>query len=156
MRFPQTTGLLSLRWIAQIRCNRLFESQDGEDRLRHRYTGYGHDLHRDFPGTVHPNENKRAEIRPLVRGRVVDVYVGVGQDVNARALLAMLYSRELGLAQSSYLKARTRFHEAEQAFERVRDLLNSKAIRLAEFQKREAELLGVRAETRKTRDRLKG
>ncbi|MGH7252454.1 MAG: efflux RND transporter periplasmic adaptor subunit [Nitrospiraceae bacterium] len=110
--------------------------------------------YRDFPGTVQPNENKRAEITPLVRGRVRDVYVDMGQEVKGGTLLARLYSRELGLAQSSYLKARAKLREAEQVFERARDLLNSKAISLAELQKREAELLSVRAETRETRDRL--
>ena len=111
-------------------------------------------MHRDFPGTVQPNKNKLAEVTTLVRGRAVDVYVDVGQDVKGGALLARLYSSELGLAQSSYLKANAKLREAELVFERARDLFKDKAVSQAEFQKREAELHAQRAEAREARDRL--
>lgn len=111
-------------------------------------------LHRDFPATVQPNKNKLAEVTTLVRGRATDVYVDVGADVANGALLARLYSSELGLAQSSYLKAGAKLHEAELAYERARGLLEDKAISLAEFQKKEAEAKSVRAEAREARDRL--
>lgn len=112
-------------------------------------------LHKDFPGTVQPNENELAEITTMVRGRVVDVYVDVGQDVTAGAPLAQLDSSELALAQSSYLKARAKAHEAELAFERARDLFQGKAISQAEFQKREAEVKSARAEAREAQARLR-
>lgn len=112
-------------------------------------------LHKDFPGTAQPNENELAEITTLVRGRVVDVYVDVGQDVAAGAPLAQLESGELALAQSTYLKARARAHEAELAFERARDLFQGKAISLAEFQRREAEVKSARAEAREAQARLR-
>lgn len=111
-------------------------------------------LHRDFPATVQPNKNKLAEVTTLVRGRAVDVYVDVGEDVKGGALLARLYSSELGLAQASFLKAGAKLHEAELAFERARGLLEDRAISVAEFQKREAEVKSVRAEAREARDRL--
>lgn len=111
-------------------------------------------LHRDFPGTVQPNENEMAEITALVRGRVVDVYVDLGQEVKAGALLAILYSSELGLAQSTYMKAKAKLYVAEQAFKRARMLINEKVIGQSEFQRREGELLSVRAEARETADRL--
>ncbi|MBM4121275.1 MAG: efflux RND transporter periplasmic adaptor subunit [Nitrospira sp.] len=111
-------------------------------------------MHRDFPGTVQPNKNKLAEVTTLVRGRAVDVYVDVGQDVKGGDLLARLYSSELGLAQSSYLKANAKLREAELVFERARDLFRDKAVSQAEFQKREAELQSQRAEAREARDRL--
>lgn len=111
-------------------------------------------LHRDFPATVQPNKNKLAEVTTLVRGRAVEIYVDVGADVKAGALLARLYSSDLGLAQASYLKAGAKLHEAELAFERARGLLEDKAISVAEFQKREAEAKTVRAEAREARNRL--
>jgi cobalt-zinc-cadmium efflux system membrane fusion protein len=111
-------------------------------------------MHRDFPGTVQPNKNKLAEVTTLVRGRAVDVYVDVGQDVKGGALLARLYSSELGLAQSSYLQGTAKLREAELVFERARDLFKDKAVSQAEFQKREAELHAQRAEAREARDRL--
>ena len=74
---------------------------------------------REFPATVRPNERSLAEITALIRGRVVDVYADVGQQVKAGDLLAMLYSSDLGLAQSAYLKAEARLYVAEQAFKRA-------------------------------------
>ncbi|MEK6618336.1 MAG: efflux RND transporter periplasmic adaptor subunit, partial [Nitrospirota bacterium] len=111
-------------------------------------------LHREFPATVQPNENELAEVTALVRGRVVEVYVDFGADVKKGTPLALLHSTDLGLAEASYLKAGARLHEAELAFERARDLLEHKAISLAEFQKREAEVKTARAEAREGRSRL--
>lgn len=111
-------------------------------------------LHRDFPATVQPNKNKLAEVTTLVRGRATDVYVDVGADVQGGALLAKLYSSDLGLAQSTYLKTAAKLHEAELAYERATSLFEEKAISLAELQKREAEVKSARAEAREARDRL--
>lgn len=110
--------------------------------------------YRDFPGTVRPNENELAEITALVRGRVVDVYADLGQEVKAGTPLALLNSSELAMAQSSYLKAKARLHVAEQAFERAKFLLKEKVIGRGEFQRRQGELIGSRAEAREARDRL--
>jgi cobalt-zinc-cadmium efflux system membrane fusion protein len=109
---------------------------------------------RDFPGTVNPNKNKLADITALVRGRVLDVYVDVGQEVKAGQLMARIYSSDLGAAQSAYLKAGAKLHEAELVFNRVRDLLAEGAVSQAEVQKRQAELASAQAELRQARDRL--
>lgn len=109
---------------------------------------------RDFPGTVAPNEHALAEITTLVRGRVVDVYVDLGQQVKAGDLLAMLYSGELGMAQSAYLKADAKLSVAEKSYARAKMLLAEKVIGLAEAQRREGEMLVIRAEKREARDRL--
>ncbi|MGH7233288.1 MAG: efflux RND transporter periplasmic adaptor subunit [Nitrospiraceae bacterium] len=110
---------------------------------------------RDFPGTVVPNQHAVAEITTLVRGRVVDVYVDLGQEVKAGALLAILYSSELGLAQSGYLKAVAKLYVAERAFKRAQSLLEEKVIGLAEMQRREGEMISIRAEKRESQDRLR-
>ncbi|MEK7337725.1 MAG: hypothetical protein AAB111_09610, partial [Nitrospirota bacterium] len=44
--------------------------------------------YRDFPAILQPNERAMADITTLVRGRVVDVYADLGQQVEANALLA--------------------------------------------------------------------
>ena len=111
--------------------------------------------HRDFPASVQPNQRNMAEITTLVRGRVVEVYADLGQEVKANAPLAMLYSSELGLAQSAYLKARAKLHVAEQAYNRAKFLLQEKVIGEAEAQRRHAELLSTQAEANESRDRLK-
>ncbi|MDP3091521.1 MAG: efflux RND transporter periplasmic adaptor subunit [Nitrospira sp.] len=111
-------------------------------------------LHRDFPATVQPNENELAEVTTLIRGQVVEVSVDVGQDVKKGALLALLHSSDLGLAAAAYLKAGAKLHEAELAYERVRDLHQHRAVSLAEVQRREAEMKTVRAEAREAKHRL--
>jgi membrane fusion protein, heavy metal efflux system len=110
--------------------------------------------YRDFPGTVEPNQRALAEITTLVRGRVVDVYADLGQEVKAGNLLAILYSGELGMAQSAYLKAKAKLYVAERAYKRAKSLLEEKVIGLAEAQRREGEMISVRAEKREAQDRL--
>ncbi|TKB59638.1 MAG: efflux RND transporter periplasmic adaptor subunit [Nitrospira sp.] len=112
-------------------------------------------MHRDFPAIVQPNQRNMAEITALVRGRVVEVYGELGQEVKANAPLAILYSSELGLAQSAYLKARAKLHVAEQAFNRAQFLLQEQVIGEAELQRRQAELLSTQAEANESHDRLK-
>ncbi|MBI4002197.1 MAG: efflux RND transporter periplasmic adaptor subunit [Nitrospira defluvii] len=109
---------------------------------------------RDFPGTVEPNEHALAEITTLVRGRVIDVYADLGREVKSGTLLALLYSSDLGMAQSAYLKATAKLNVADRAFRRAELLLKEKVIGLAELQRREGEMISLRAEQRETRDRL--
>ncbi len=111
--------------------------------------------YREFPAIVQPNERAMADITTLVRGRVVDVYADLGQQVEANALLAILYSSELGLAQSAYLKSRAKLHVAEQAYARAKFLLQEQVIGEAEAQRRQAELLSMQAEAHEARDHLK-
>lgn len=111
--------------------------------------------HREFPAILQPNERAMADITTLVRGRVVDVYADLGQQVEANALLAILYSSELGLAQSAYLKSRAKLHVAEQAYARAKFLLQEQVIGEAEAQRRQAELLSMEAEAHEARDHLK-
>ncbi len=111
--------------------------------------------YRDFPGIVRPNDNALADITPLVRGRVVEVHADLGQTVVPNQVLAVLYSSDLGLAQSVYLKARARRHVAEQAYQRAQYLLEEKVIGQAEAQRREGEMISIRAEAQEARERLR-
>lgn len=111
-------------------------------------------MSREFPATIQANENELAEVTTLIRGRVVKVHVDVGADVKKGALLAMLHSTDLGLAEGAYLKAVARLYEADLAYQRARDLYEHKAVSLAELQRREAEMKTARAEARETQNRL--
>jgi cobalt-zinc-cadmium efflux system membrane fusion protein len=110
--------------------------------------------HRQFPATVQANQNELAEVTTLIRGRVVKVHVDVGQDVKKGALLAMLHSVDLGVAEGDYLKAGARLHEAELAELRAKELYENKAISLAELLRREAAMKTARAEVREAQNRL--
>ena len=111
-------------------------------------------VQRAFTATVQPNQNELAEVTTLIRGRVVKVHVDVGQDVKKDALLAMLHSTDLGVAEGAYLKAAAKLHEAELAYARARDLHEQKVVSLAELQRREAAMKTARAETREAQNRL--
>jgi cobalt-zinc-cadmium efflux system membrane fusion protein len=113
-----------------------------------------HRVVREFPATVQANQNELAEVTTLIRGRVVKVHVDVGQDVKKGALLAMLHSMDLGVAEGDYLKAGARLHEAELAHARAKELYENKAVSLAELQRREAAMKTARAELRETKNRL--
>ena len=110
--------------------------------------------HHDFPATVQANQNELAEVTTLIRGRVVKVHVDVGQDVKKGALLAMLHSVDLGIAEGDYLKAGARLHEAELAHLRAKELYDNKAVSLAELQRREAAMKTAQAELREANNRL--
>ncbi len=109
---------------------------------------------REFTATIQANENELAEVTTLIRGRVVKVHVDVGQDVKKDALLAMLHSTDLGVAEGAYLKAAAKLHEAKLAYERARDLHEQKVVSLAELQRREATMKTAQAEAREVRNRL--
>ncbi|MEO8047958.1 MAG: efflux RND transporter periplasmic adaptor subunit, partial [Nitrospirota bacterium] len=111
--------------------------------------------YRTFPGVVRPNENALANITTLVRGRVAEVHADLGQMVKANQLLAVLHSGDLGLAQSAYLKARARRHVAEQAYQRARFLFQEKVIGQAEEQRREGEMISIRAEAQEALEGLR-
>ena len=111
--------------------------------------------YRTFPGVVRPNEHALANITTLVRGRVAEVYADLGQMVKPDQLLAVLHSSDLGLAQAAYLRARARRHVAEQAYQRAEYLYKEKVIGQAEAQRREGEMIGVRAETLEAREGLR-
>ena len=110
---------------------------------------------RDFPGTVEPNQHALANITTLVRGRVIDVYTDLGKQVKAGDLLALLYSSELGMAQSTYLKAKAKLYVAERAYQRAQTLLKEKVIGVAEAQRREGDMVSARADKREAQDRLR-
>ena len=111
-------------------------------------------LSREFPATIQPNENELAEVTTLIRGRVVKVHVDVGADVKKGDLLALLHSTDLGLAEGAYLKATARLYEADLSYRRAKDLYEHRAMSLAEFQRREAEMRTARAEMHETQNRL--
>ena len=111
--------------------------------------------YRTFPGVVRPNEHALANITTLVRGRVAEVHADLGQMVKANQLLAVLHSSDLGLAQSAYLKAIARRHVAEQAYQRAQFLFQEKVIGKAEEQRREGEMISIRAEAQEAREGLR-
>ena len=110
---------------------------------------------REFQGIVEANEHAVADITTVVRGRVVAVYVDIGQEVTTGQVLAVLSSSDLGTAQSTYLKASAKLHVAQHAAMRAKRLLAENGIGIEEDQRRQGEMIGLRAENREAHDHLR-
>ena len=94
---------------------------------------------RDYPGTIKPIESQLAEISTLVQGRVSKVFVKLGDEVKEGEELALLYSHQLGMAQSTYLRTIAELSLAEKAFARGKYLWTQKAISQAKYLQRHGE-----------------
>ncbi|MGE0472733.1 MAG: efflux RND transporter periplasmic adaptor subunit [Nitrospirales bacterium] len=110
---------------------------------------------RDYPGTVKPIESQLAEISTLVQGRVSKVFVKLGDEVKEGEELALLYSHELGLAQSTYLRAIAELSLAEKAFARGKYLLTQKVISQAKYLQRQGEWVVKAAAVQEAQERLR-
>ncbi|MGE3786942.1 MAG: efflux RND transporter periplasmic adaptor subunit [Nitrospirales bacterium] len=110
---------------------------------------------RDYPGTVKPIESQLAEISTLVHGRVSKVFVNLGDEVKEGDVLALLYSHELGLAQSTYLRAIAELSLAEKAFARGKYLWTQKVISQAKYIQRQGEWVVKNVAVQEAQERLR-
>lgn len=107
------------------------------------------------PSQVEVDEERLARIGSYVTGRVVDLYVMLGDTVVAGQPLARITSPELTQAQLAYLRAASRTVLTEKAAERARHLLAADVIAMAEVERRESELEVARAELEAAKDQLR-
>ncbi len=110
---------------------------------------------RDYPGTVKPIESQLAEISTLVQGRVSKVFVKLGDEVKEGDELALLYSHQLGMAQSTYLRTIAEFSLAKQAFARGEYLWTQKVISQAKYLQRKGEWVVKAAAVQEAQERLR-
>ena len=90
-----------------------------------------------------------------VTGRIIELYVMLGDSVDAGAPLARISSPELTQAQLAYLRASSRTVLAQKAAERAHHLLAADVIAIAEVERRESELEVARAELEAAKDQLR-
>lgn len=93
------------------------------------------------PALVELDQHRMARIGASVTGRVVDVKATLGQEVRKGEVLAMLNSTELGMAQSTYLKANSQVSLRRREVERARRLFEGGVIATAKLQERETRLV---------------
>ena len=98
------------------------------------------------PSQVEVDEERLVSIGSYVTGRIIDLYVTLGESVDAGAPLARISSPELTQAQLAYLRASSRTVLAQKAAERAHHLLSADVIAIAEVERRESELEVSRAE----------
>ncbi len=74
------------------------------------------------PATVAAKPSMRANIFPPAGGRIVQLFVNMGQSVRAGQALFEIYSPEMAEVQTEFLSARTALAQAEREFRRKEDL----------------------------------
>lgn len=107
------------------------------------------------PSQIRVNEQQLVRVGSNVTGRIVEVNVKLGDNVDAGTTLAKISSPELTAAQLAYLRAHSMTVLNERAAKRAKLLLDADVIGTAELQRREAELQVSRAELNAAKDRLR-
>ncbi|ARO88508.1 efflux RND transporter periplasmic adaptor subunit [Nitrosospira lacus] len=107
------------------------------------------------PSQVEVDEERLVRIGSYVTGRIIDLYVMLGDSVNAGQPLARISSPELTHAQLAYLRAFSRTVLTEKAAQRAKHLLAADVIAVAEVERRESELEVARAELEAAKDQLR-
>ncbi|SER00600.1 membrane fusion protein, cobalt-zinc-cadmium efflux system [Nitrosomonas sp. Nm51] len=107
------------------------------------------------PSQIKVNEQQLIRVGSNVTGRIVEVNVELGDNVDAGTTLAKISSPELTTAQLAYLRAHSMTVLNERAAKRAKLLLDADVIGKAELQRREAELQVSRAELSAAKDQLR-
>ncbi len=107
------------------------------------------------PSRVEVDEERLVRIGSYVTGRIIELYVTLGDSVNAGQPLARISSPELTQSQLAYLRAFSRTVLNQKAAKRAHHLLAADVIAVAEVDRRESELEVARAELEAAKDQLR-
>ncbi|MBP6365760.1 MAG: efflux RND transporter periplasmic adaptor subunit [Nitrosomonas sp.] len=106
------------------------------------------------PSRVEVDEERLVHIGSYVTGRIVDMFVILGDYVKVGDRLARITSPELTQAQLAFLRASSRVVVTQKAADRARHLLAADVIPLAEVERRISELEIAQAELGAAKDQL--
>lgn len=106
------------------------------------------------PAEIVAVPDRRATIGPRVAGRVVEVRVNVGDQVERGAVLVALESDEVGRAWADLIAARSRESVARRALERQRRLLEDRITSQRAVEEAEGALQVAEADLQAARTRL--
>ena len=107
------------------------------------------------PSRVQVDEERTAQIGSYVTGRIINMFVILGDYVKAGDRLARITSPDLTQAQLAYLRSLSRVVVTQKASERARHLLAADVIPLAEVERRQSELEIAQAELSASTDQLR-
>ncbi len=111
-QYEQRNGMIYIPEDSPIRGRLEIAPVDIRD-IRHQVTA---------PATVEANPSKRANIYPPAGGRIVQLFVNMGQTVQQGQALFEIYSPELADAQTHYISARSALAQAEKELNRKKAL----------------------------------
>ncbi len=98
------------------------------------------------PASVEANPSKRANIFPPAGGRVVQLFVNMGQSVRAGDALFELYAPDLADVQTRFINARSALAQAERELRRREDLHERGIAPLRELEEARTEYEIARSE----------
>jgi len=107
------------------------------------------------PSRVQVDEERTAQIGSYVTGRILNMFVILGDYVKAGDRLARITSPDLTQAQLAYLRSLSRVVVTQKASERAQHLLAADVIPLAEVERRQSELEIAQAELSAAADQLR-
>ena len=107
------------------------------------------------PSRVQVDEERTAQIGSYVTGRIIDMFVILGDYVKPGQRLARITSPDLTNAQLAYLRALSRVTVTQKAYDRAQHLLAADVIPLAEVERRKSELEIAQAEYSAAMDQLR-
>ena len=106
-------------------------------------------IRRTFPGRVRASQ--RVDLAFQVAGPLIELPVTEGQNVNKGQLLARILPRDF---ETELAKAKAKTLDAEQQYQRYRDLYIKKQVSKADFDKYKSEFDIARARQKETEDTL--
>ena len=104
--------------------------------------------------TIQANQDKLANVAPLVSGRVTAVTAKLGDVVKRGQTLATVNSVEVGEARSAFATAQSELALAQANFERSQRLFKEQIVAQKDYLKARAELQQAQTGLRAARDRL--
>lgn len=107
------------------------------------------------PSRVQVDEERTAQVGSYVTGRIIDMFVILGDYVKPGQRLARITSPDLTNAQLAYLRALSRVTVTQKAYDRAQHLLAADVIPLAEVERRKSELEIAQAEYSAAMDQLR-
>jgi len=107
------------------------------------------------PSRVQVDEERTAQIGSYVTGRIINLFVVLGDYVEAGESLARITSPDLTQSQLAYLRASSRVVVTQKAAERAHHLFAADAIAQAEVERRQSELEIAQAEMGAAIDQLR-
>lgn len=105
-------------------------------------------------GTIELDERHVAHVGTTVSGRVIEIQASLGDVVQKGDVLATVHSSAIAETQLAYLKALAAYDLAKKSVARAQKLYQEGVIAAAELQRRESELLSLKAEWDAGRDKM--
>lgn len=107
------------------------------------------------PSRVQVDEERTAQIGSYVTGRIINMFVTLGDYVKAGDRLARITSPDLTQSQLAFLRASSRVVVTQKSYDRAKHLLTADVIALAEVERRQSELEIAQAELSAATDQLR-